>query len=67
MTSRYQKLDSVAYRAIGFAQAVRDLAEIQKKYPDLTVQMPQEKLVRELIAYADEFDMTKGLINEQSN
>jgi hypothetical protein len=67
MTSKYAKLDSVTNRLMGFAQAVRDLEELQKRFPQATIQMPQERLVQALIVYADEYDMTKGLINETTN
>lgn len=67
MTNKYAKLESVMNRLVGFAQAVRDLDELQKEFPKVTIQMPQEKLVQFLIVYANEYDMTKGLPNENTN
>ena len=67
MTTKYIELQSIAFRALGFAQAVRDLEMLQKAYPDRHIQIPYQKMIDCLIAYADEYDMTKGLPNEHTN
>lgn len=60
MTSKYQKLQSVQDRLLGFAMAVRDMAEMG--HP-----MPNDRLIAALIEYVTEYEMTKAMINEHSN
>lgn len=60
MFSKYQKLDSVQARLMGFAMAMRDLHEIGH-YID------RDKLIASLIEYVKEYEMTKAMLNEHTN
>jgi hypothetical protein len=67
MINKYQQIHSIAFRALGFAQAVRDLQMLQQAYPDRHIQMPYEKIIACLIEYAVEYEMTRELPNEHTN
>ena len=60
MISKYQKLDSVQARLMGFAMAMRDLHETGH-YID------RDKLIASLIEYVTEYEMTKAMLNEHAN
>ena len=60
MTSKYQPLESVKNRLLGFAMAIKDLHELGHD-------IDHDRLVASLIQYVTEYEMTKAMINEHAN
>lgn len=60
MISKYQPLDSVQARLMGFAMAIKDLHEAGHD-------IAHDRLVASLIQYVTEYEMTKAMINEHAN